>query len=372
MTLRGWANSAIPALQWKASAQIGDGMYLNFFGLKEQPFGVTPDPRFLYLSEAHKEALASLYYGIEANRGFIGLIAQPGMGKTTMIFHLLETFRTTARIAFLFQTHCNSREFMRLLLAELGCEEDTQDLVRMYDEFNKRLLQIAQEGHRLIVVVDEAQNLETEVLETLRLLSNFETSQAKLMHIILAGQPALAQKLASPRLTQLRQRVSIVQGLAPLSHEEVKIYIEHRLRVAGYRGVPIFSAEAYEAIANTTEGIPRNINNFCFNALSLACALRKKTVDLDVVKEVLADLDIQKLTQGVPSEAMESRYRALQDVASSPAEAETYTEISNAAEAAAYMQQVATKLRTWRESLGKAPSGVVRDSAAQTTTEGKR
>jgi len=162
-------------------------LYLNYFGLKEQPFGVTPDPRFLYLSEAHKEALASLYYGIEANRGFIGLIARPGMGKTTMLFHLLESFRSSARIAFLFQTHCNSREFMRLLLADLGCEEDTQDLVRMHDQFNKRLSQIAQEGNRLIVVVDEAQNLDSEVLETLRLLSNFETSQAKLMHIILAG-----------------------------------------------------------------------------------------------------------------------------------------------------------------------------------------
>ena len=286
----------------------GSGMYLNFFGLSEQPFGVTPDPRFLYLSEAHKEALASLYYGIEANRGFIGLIAQPGMGKTTMLFHLLETFRSSARIAFLFQTHCNSKEFMRLLLAELGCEEDTQDLVKMYDEFNKRLLQIAQEGHRLIVVVDEAQNLEDEVLETLRLLSNFETSKAKLMHIILAGQPALAQKLAGPRLTQLRQRVSIVQGLAPLSHGEVKNYVEHRLRVAGYRGAPIFTADAYESIATATEGIPRNINNFCFNALSLACALKKRNVDGEVVNEVLADLDIQKLTWGLPSETLGTPY----------------------------------------------------------------
>lgn len=347
-------------------------MYLNFFGLKEQPFGVTPDPRFLYLSEAHKEALASLYYGIEANRGFIGLVAQPGMGKTTMLFHLLETFRTTARIAFLFQTHCNSREFMRLLLAELGCEEDTQDLVRMYDEFNTRLLQIAQEGRRLIVVVDEAQNLEPEVLETLRLLSNFETSQAKLMHIILAGQPALAQKLAGPGLTQLRQRVSIVQGLAPLSHEEVKIYIEHRLRVAGYRGSPIFTSEAYEALATATDGIPRNINNFCFNALSLACALKKRTVDLDVVKEVLADLDIQKLTWGSPSEAVESPYRPMQDVGSASAEPEIYREISNAAEAAAYMQQVALKLRTWRESLDKAPRMARRDLPAQSTRDEKR
>src|SRR6202022_2505330 len=148
----------------------------------------------------------------------------------------------------------------------------TQDLVRMYDHFNKCLLQIAQEGNRLIVVVDEAQNLESEVLETLRLLSNFETPQAKLMHIILAGQPALAQKLASPQLAQLRQRISIVQGLAPLPAWEVKNYVEHRLRIAGYKGNPIFTSDAYESIVAATEGIPRNVNNFCFNALSLACA----------------------------------------------------------------------------------------------------
>jgi len=331
-------------------------LYLNFFGLREQPFGVTPDPRFLYLSEAHKEALASLYYGIEANRGFIGLIAQPGMGKTTMLFHLLETFRTSARIAFLFQTHCNSREFMRLLLAELGCEQDTQDLVRMYDEFNTRLLKIAHEGNRLIVVVDEAQNLEPEVLETLRLLSNFETARAKLMHIILAGQPALAQKLASPGLSQLRQRVSIVQGLAPLSHGEVKNYVEHRLRIAGYRGTPIFTSEAYESIAVATEGIPRNINNFCFNALSLACGLKKKTVDADIIREVLVDLDLQKLTWGTLPESpvVSPGYSVSPIMADSAAEPQIPREITNAAEAAAYMQQVALKLRNWRESMDKA------------------
>ena len=330
-------------------------MYLNFFGLKEQPFGVTPDPRFLYLSEAHKEALASLYYGIEANRGFIGLIAQPGMGKTTMLFHMLETCRTSAHIAFLFQTHCNSREFMRLLLAELGCEEDTQDLVRMYDEFNTRLLKIAEEGNRLIVVVDEAQNLEPEVLETLRLLSNFETSKAKLMHIILAGQPALAQKLASPGLAQLRQRVSIVQGLAPLPAWEVKNYVEHRLRIAGYRGSPIFSSDVYDSIAAASEGIPRNVNNFCFNALSLACALRKRTVDADIVREVMSDLDIQKLTWGALSvdPAVSPPYGDPLVVASSGAEPEIHREITSAAEAAAYMQQVALKLRNWRESTEK-------------------
>ncbi len=270
-------------------------MYINFFGLREQPFGVTPDPRFLYLSEAHKEALASLYYGIEANRGFIGLIAQPGMGKTTMLFHMLETFRTSARIAFLFQTHCNSREFMRLLLAELGCEEDTQDLVRMYDEFNTRLLKIAEEGNRLIVVVDEAQNLEPEVLETLRLLSNFETSTAKLMHIILAGQPALAQKLSTPGLAQLRQRVSIVQGLAPLPAWEVKNYVEHRLRIAGYRGAPIFAKEVYETICDGHRGHTPQHKQFLFQRIVTGMCVTEKNRRRGMVNEVMSDLDLQKL-----------------------------------------------------------------------------
>ena len=195
-----------------------------------------------------------------------------------MLFHMLETFRTSAHIAFLFQTHCNSREFMRLLLAELGCEEDTQDLVKMYDEFNTRLLKIAADGNRLIVVVDEAQNLDPEVLETLRLLSNFETSKAKLMHIILAGQPQLAQKLSSPGLSQLRQRVSIVQGLAPLPHGKSKIMLSTVCGLPDIGELPFSTSEVYDSIARATEGIPRNINNFCFNSLSLACALRKKSL----------------------------------------------------------------------------------------------
>src|SRR5579862_4126969 len=240
-------------------------MFLNYYGLREQPFGVTPDPRFLYLSAAHREALASLVYGIETNRGFLGLIAKPGMGKTTLLFHLLERFRGAARTAFLFQTQCNSREFMRFLLAELGYGTDDTDFVRMHEEFNKRLLQEARAGNRFIVVIDEAQNLDPSVLETVRLLSDFETPRAKLMQIILAGQPELANKLATPGLAQLRQRVSIVHGLEPLSSGEIKNYIEHRLRIAGYAGEPLFAPDVYEDIAIFTQGIPRNINNFCFN-----------------------------------------------------------------------------------------------------------
>src|SRR5580700_8374223 len=149
-------------------------MFLSYYGLREQPFGVTPDPRFLYLSPAHREALASMVYGIEAGRGFISLIAPPGMGKTTLLFHLLERFRASARTAFLFQTQCNSREFMRFLLSELSCESGAgQDPVAMHDEFNRLLLQEARAGRRCIIIVDEAQNLDPTVLETIRLLSDF-------------------------------------------------------------------------------------------------------------------------------------------------------------------------------------------------------
>src|SRR5271156_5388808 len=201
-------------------------MYEKYFGLREQPFGVTPDPRFLYLSAAHREALASLYYGIEANRGFLGLIARPGMGKTTILFHLLEKFRNSARTAFLFQTQCSSREFMRFLLAELGYESDGHDFVRMHEEFNRRLLQEARAGNRFIIVIDEAQNLDPAVLETVRLLSDFETPRAKLLQIILSGQPELAEKLAHPGLNQLHQRIASFIGLTPLGAEETARFID--------------------------------------------------------------------------------------------------------------------------------------------------
>ena len=340
-------------------------MYLNFFGMREQPFGVTPDPRFLYLSAAHREAFASLYYGIEANRGFLGLIAKPGMGKTTILFHLLEKFNSSARTAFVFQTQCNSREFLRFLLAELGYEGDSQDIVRLHEEFNRRLLQEARSGKRMIVVIDEAQNLDPSVLETVRLLSDFETPRAKLMHIILAGQPELADKLASPGLAQLRQRVSILHGLEPLPSWEIKNYIEHRMKIAGYEGDPVFTPEAYEEIAEFTEGIPRNVNNLCFNALSLAYALQKKTIDLDVVKEVISDLDITRLTSEVPAEtALQPLYPS--SPSNHTAMSEGGREILSPAEAAAYMQEVAIKLRNWQQSMERAANGVRRPARSRT------
>src|SRR3954471_18725425 len=271
-------------------------MYLEFFGMREQPFGVTPDPRFLYLSPMHREALASLYYGVEAGRGFLSMIARPGMGKTTLLFQLLEEFRNSAKTAFLFQTQCDSREFIRFLLAELGIETKEQDRVKMHEEFNAVLLREMKAGKRFVVVIDEAQNLDDSVLETVRLLSNFETPRAKLMQIILSGQPELADKLARPNLSQLRQRVSIVARLEPLSPQYVHEYIQHRLRLSGYTGQRLFLPDAVSAIIDRSEGIPRTINNLCFNSLSLAYALGKRQIDRSLVEEISGDLDLEGIS----------------------------------------------------------------------------
>jgi general secretion pathway protein A len=272
-------------------------MYLDFYGLKEEPFGVTPDPRFLYLSPEHREALASIYYGIEAGRGFLALIAVPGMGKTSLLFHLLERFRSSARTAFIFQTQCNSREFMRFLLNELSCETGRgTDPVAMHEEFNRMLLHEARAGRRCIVIVDEAQNLDPSVLETIRLLSDFETPRAKLLQIILAGQPELANKLARPSLAQLRQRISLIGRLGTLPAAETRNYLNHRLKVAGLNnGHQVFTDDACALIAELSLGIPRNINNLCFNALSLGFALQQKTIGADILREVVADFDLSKL-----------------------------------------------------------------------------
>ena len=279
-------------------------MFLSFFGLREQPFGVTPDTRYLYLSPTHREALASLVYGIEVGRGFMGLIAKPGMGKTTILFQLLQRLGNSARTVFIFQTQCDAKDFIRSLLADLGMDNAEGNLVQMHAKLNEVLIHEMHAGRRFVLVVDEAQNLDNSVLEVVRMLSNFETPRAKLMQIVLAGQPQLAEKLAHPSMAQLRQRVSIVAKLHPFSAGETSAYIDYRLSVAGYDGPPLFTSEARSLLALVSDGIPRNINNLCFNAMSLACAIGQKTVSAGIIQEVLADLDLSRLVpEAAPVEA---------------------------------------------------------------------
>jgi general secretion pathway protein A len=269
-------------------------VFFEYYGLGEQPFGVTPDPRFLYFGTSHREALASLYCGVESGRGFLALIAKPGMGKTTLLFQLLNKLRDSASTAFLFQTQCDSRQLVRSVITDLGVEtSETDDLFHLQNQLNAILVRESLAGRRFIMVVDEAQNLDESVLETLRMLSNFETPRAKLMQIILAGQPQLGVKLAGERMIQLRQRVSVLTRLFPLSPTETVEYVQHRLMVAGYAGDPLFSSNALELIASASEGIPRNINNLCFHALTLGFAQRERRVSASMVSEVLADLDLK-------------------------------------------------------------------------------
>jgi TonB family protein len=270
-----------------------DAVLLRHFGLREQPFGVTPDPRFLFESRTHREALASLLYGLSAERGFLALLGKPGMGKTTLLFHLLERFRHTARTAFLFQTQCDSREFFGHLCSDLDIERSTpDDMVLMHRRFNEALENEARQGRRCIIVIDEAHNLENNVLETIRLLSDFETPRSKLLQIIIAGQPPLQDTLAHPSMAQLRQRVSMICRLTPLAPEEVSEYICHRMRTAGASGDTIFTAGTRARIAALSEGIPRVISNICFNAMSLAFATGQREITPEIVNEVALDLDL--------------------------------------------------------------------------------
>ncbi|PYT24440.1 MAG: hypothetical protein DMG58_25925, partial [Acidobacteria bacterium] len=179
------------------------------------------------------------------------------MGKTTLLFHLLEKLRSSARTAFLFQTQCDSHGFLRGVLADLGVDVPNQDLGQMQSQLNDILIRESRAGRPFVLVIDEAQNLDDSVLETIRMLSNFETPSAKLMHIILAGQPQLADKLANANMVQLLQRISIISRLTPLTIAETADYINHRLRVAGYTGKSLFTPEALASIRYKSQGIPR-------------------------------------------------------------------------------------------------------------------
>jgi TonB family protein len=264
-------------------------MLLQHFGLREEPFGVTPDARFLYLSEKHREALSILESGIENHRGFVALIAPPGLGKTTLLYHMLEQSRRTGTLttAFVFQTQCNSRELLRQIVSDLGIAADDQDVVRNHQSLHEFLAREANAGRYVIVFIDEAQNLSPDALETVRLLSNFETSKSKLLQIVLAGQPALATKLCSPALVQLKQRLFAMINLAPLTATETGAYITHRLAVAGYKGSRLFSPEAQALIVKRSGGIPRMINAICYGSLEIAHRRRERFIKESIVQDAL-------------------------------------------------------------------------------------
>src|SRR5665213_3744134 len=268
-------------------------MLSQYFGFTREPFGATPDPRCIYPSHTHNEALASLKYGFLSNRGFTAMIAPPGLGKTTLLLRFLEDIRESTRSVFLFDidADCEPRDFLAYILRDIGIIPGSSSS-EMHEQLSDALVKETRAGRKFVVVIDEAQNLSDAVLERVRLLTNFETSRGKLMQIVLSGQPQLSDKLIQPSLVQLRQRISTICRLEPLSAEETVAYIGYRLKQAGYDGEPLFANDALKLITEASQGTPRTINNLCFNALSLCRALNSKQVDGTMVSEVIADLQL--------------------------------------------------------------------------------
>src|ERR1700720_545869 len=276
-------------------------MYKKFFGLKENPFNVNPDPRYLFLTHNTQEALACLTYGIETRKGFILLTGEVGTGKTPLINKLLEWLhKERVATAFVFNPRLSVSQFFDFMMADFGipCESRMKSQVLL--KLNQWLLERYQAGEPAVLIVDEAQNLSPELLEEIRLLTNLETSSEKLLQIVLSGQPELEWKLRDPKLRQLRQRITLRYRTSQLSLSETISYIEERLRIAGAKGEPIFPPEAIESIHEYSRGVPRVINVLCEHALINAFAGREKRVSVGLIHEVAREFELDLIAPIVP------------------------------------------------------------------------
>jgi general secretion pathway protein A len=268
-------------------------MYCNFFGFSEKPFEVTPDPKFLYLSPAHQEVLASLLYGIKERRGFITIIGEVGTGKTTLLNAVLDRLPPTTKTAYIFNTDLTFKQLLLLALMDLGIIKSPRNCTKAeaLHRLNEFAVSRLAQGGNVVFIVDEAQNLKPQSLENLRLLSNIETPKHKLLQIVLSGQPELDEKLAQPKLRQLAQRISLRRYTHKLTENGTYEYISHRLSVANYKGPQLLSNKALNLIWMHSGGIPRKINILCDNALLIGYALEKKIIEKKILQEVIRDLN---------------------------------------------------------------------------------
>ena len=268
-------------------------MYESYFELEVKPFELLPNPEFIYLSKSHKRAMTYLDYGIRERAGFILLTGEIGSGKTTLIRDLIKKHRDDMVLSKVFNTNVDSQELLSLIVEDFGVPVQGKDKFTLFRDLNDFLVDQYARGGRPVVIIDEAQNLAPEQLEEIRMLSNLETDTGKLLQIMLVGQPELRKTLSSPRLVQLRQRISINCHLQPLSSSEITDYILHRLHMAGNREALTFSPEALETIYKYSRGIPRLINIICDFLLLAAFAEEVKHVGGEMVKEIIGDLDFE-------------------------------------------------------------------------------
>ncbi len=265
-------------------------MYLDFYGLKEKPFSLTPDPQFLYLSESHRTAIESLLYGIRQREGFMVVTGDIGTGKTTICRSLLEKLDSHVKTAVIFNSFLTEGELLRAILQDLGFTSIGRSKAERIDALNRYLLEQLFEGHHVLLIIDEAQNLSAPVLEQIRMLSNLETAKEKMLQIILFGQLELNQKLRSPKLRQLNQRIAIRHHILPLSRQETESYIYQRLTVAGSQGSLTFTKSALDEIYRFSQGIPRLINLLCDRTLIAGFVEDTFQIDKGLVKKAIKDL----------------------------------------------------------------------------------
>ena len=264
-------------------------MYEEFYGFREKPFSIVPDPSFLYMSARHQTALTYLEYGLMDGIGFILLTGEIGTGKTTLIKRLLMQIGRDHEVAVIFNTNVSAKQMLELILNELELEVPERDKADYLDALNEFLVNKHGSGQKVLLIVDEAQNLSQEALEEIRMLSNLQTDKEALLQILLVGQPGLRARLQHPSLAQLSQRIAVSCHLGPLSPEDSSAYIKHRLKVAGAKNEQLFSEEAMGRIFHYSGGIPRAINILCDAALVYGYADQLTSIDGEIIEHVVRD-----------------------------------------------------------------------------------
>jgi general secretion pathway protein A len=267
-------------------------MYQNFYHLKREPFHITPDPEFLFLSPSHKQALGSIVYGVKNRKGFIVITGEVGVGKTTILRSYLEgVTKEKTKVIYIFNANVTFPNLLRTIYKELGLFSDTENVVEMLDDLYQILMEEYKHGNTVLLIVDEAQNMPMRTLENLRMLSNLETSKDKLLQIVLVGQCEFENILDQYNLRQLKQRIAIRSTILPFTEGESTAYIEHRLAKAANNGSRVFTGRALRRIVKEAKGIPRNLNILCDNALITGFGYKMRPVNAKVVKEVITDFN---------------------------------------------------------------------------------
>ena len=273
-------------------------MYKKFFNFKMKPFELVPNPAFLYMSRTHRRAMYYLDYAIKERACFILLTGEVGSGKTTLIVDVINRLDKTATLAKIFNTKVNSEQLLAMINDDFGLDARGKDKVSLLKDLNDFVVEQHAKGNNPVLIIDEAQNLRPDLLEEIRMLSNLETDRAKLLQIVLVGQPELREIISVPGLRQLRQRISINCSIYPLTREETLEYILHRLEVAGNRDAVMFDDGSIDVIYQHCKGIPRLTNILCDFLLLTACNEERREVDAAMVNDIAKDLDFESLYWG--------------------------------------------------------------------------